>query len=84
MKEVLDAWHGCDESAGEVRKGRRTDDHQQADAVPHDRIAFVRFVADAAIMGERDPAMLTYRLQPHLIGRGRRKVIPMSLDCQTA
>ncbi len=51
--------------------------------MPHDGVALVRFVADAAIVGERDPAALTNSLQPHFVGRVRRKVIRVSLDRQT-
>ena len=52
-----------------IRKRYRADDYQQCNAVPHDRIAFVRLVADAAIMRERNPTALADLLQPHLIGR---------------
>jgi hypothetical protein len=55
-KEVFDARQGRQERAGKVRKRRCADDHQQPNAVPHDCVAFVRFVANAAIMGERDLA----------------------------
>jgi hypothetical protein len=44
-KESLNARKDCHERAGKVRKGRRADDHQQSDTVPHDGIAFIRFVA---------------------------------------
>jgi hypothetical protein len=35
-------------------------------------------------MSECDPAALSDRLQPHLVGGVRRKVIPVSLDRQAA
>ena len=61
-KEVLDAWYSCHKCVGEVREGRRTDDHQQDDAMPQDGILFVRLVADAAIMGRSDLPALSHRL----------------------
>jgi hypothetical protein len=83
-KEVLDAGQGCHERAGKLRKGRRADDHQQGDAMSDDGIPLVRLVTDVSIMGQSDPAALPDFLQPHLIGRVRRKVISMRLDRQTA
>jgi hypothetical protein len=83
-KEALDARQRRHECVGKVRKGCRTDDHQQGDAMPHDGGAFVRLVADAAIMGECDPTALPDLLQPYFVSGVRRKVIGMSLDCQTA
>ncbi len=84
MQEVLNDRQTGWERAGKVRKGRRADDHQQGDAVAHDGIAFVRFVADTSIMGERDPAALANRLQPHFVGRVWCEVIRVPLDRQTA
>jgi hypothetical protein len=83
-KEALDAWQSCHERAGKVRKGRRADDHQQGHAVPHDGIALVRLVTDAAIMGQRDPTAIPDLRQPYFVSGIRRKVICMPLDCETA
>ena len=63
-------------------KRRGADDHQQGNAVANHCIAFVRLVADAAIMRENDPAALTRRFQPRLVWRVRSKVIRMSFDRQ--
>ncbi len=52
--------------------------------MPHDRVAFVRLVADAAVMGKRDPAAVTDRLQPCFIGRVVGEMIGVALDRQTA
>jgi len=82
-QEVLDAWQAGHERAGKLRKGRRADDHQQGNAVSHDSVALVSLIADAMIMGERDPATLANRLQPLFVGRVRRKVICVPLDRQT-
>ena len=81
-KKILDARQRRHERLGKVRKRRRADDHQQADVVPHHRVAFVRLVADAAVVGQRDPAALADRRQPVLVSRIVGKVIGVPLDCQ--
>jgi len=81
-EELLDPRDRCHEGLRQVWKRRVTDDDQQCNAVPHDRIAFVRLVADAAIVGERDPATLANLRQPNFIRCVRRKMIGVPLDGQ--
>ena len=69
---------------GEVWEGRRADNNQQRDAVSHNSIALVRFVANSTIMSERDPAALADRFKPGLIRGVRREVIRVPFDSQTA
>jgi len=82
-KEVLNARQRYHECTGKIRKGHSANDHQQANAVPDNGVAFVRLVANAAIMGERDPATLADLRQPCVIGCIRREVIRMPFNCQT-
>ena len=42
--------------AREIGKRGGANDHQQRHAMPNDGVKLVLLVADAAIMGERDPA----------------------------
>jgi hypothetical protein len=83
-EEIFDDWQTGHEGASEVGKRRLADDHQQGDAVLHDGIEFVRLVADAAVVRERDLAALSDFLQPGLVGRIVGKVISVPLDRQTA
>lgn len=83
-EEAFDARLGRDERTGEVWEWRCADDDQQGDAVAHDGVTFVRLVTDATIVGERDPAALSDRLQPRLIRRIWRKMISMRLHRQAA
>jgi hypothetical protein len=50
-EEAFNARNSRDEAMGKVRKRSRADDDQQGDAMPHDRVPFVRLVANATIMG---------------------------------
>lgn len=70
--------------ARQVGERRRSDDHQQSDSMLHDGIAFVRFVANATIMGDRSPATLANLGKPDLVGGVRCKVVGVPLDGQTA
>ena len=84
VEEVLDSRDTRHKRARKVRKRRGADDHQQGNAVARNGIAFVRLVADAPIVGERDPAAFADRLQPCLVRRVVRKMIRVSLDRQSA
>ena len=77
---MLDSWDTRDERAREIGKRGRADDDQQGNAIAHDGIAFIRFVADAAIVGEGNPSALADRLQPCLVRRVMGKMIGVSLD----
>lgn len=46
----------------------------------HDRVAFVRLVANALIVGQRDPAAPTDFCKPYIIGRIMSEVIDVALD----
>ena len=83
-KEALDDRHTSDKRACKIGKRRRADDHQQRNAVPHNGVTLVRFVADSSIVSERDPAAFAYLLQPYGIRRVVCEMIGMSLDIQTA
>lgn len=63
-EEALDARKSRYEGPGKVRNRGRAYDDQQGDAMPHDRVAFVRLIANAAIVGYRDPAALAYLFKP--------------------
>jgi hypothetical protein len=80
IKEMLNSCDTRNERSREVGKRCRADDHQQGDAIAHDGIAFVRLVADAAIVGEGNLAALADRLQPRLVRRVMRKMIGVPLD----
>jgi len=81
-KKALDAGNRRYKCLGKCREGDFANDHQQGNTVSHDRVPFVRFVADALIMGERDPAAPSDLGQPHLVGRVGSKMICMLLDEQ--
>lgn len=83
-EEAFNARKRRHESSGEVRRRGRANNNQQADAMPHDGIAFVRLVANAMIVGYRNPASLAHHLEPYRIRRVRREVIRVSLDGQAA
>ena len=83
-EKTFDTGQGRDKRVGEVWKGRRADNHQQRDAVSHNSIALVRFVANSTIMSKRDPAALADRFKPSLIRGVRREVIRVPFDSQTA
>ncbi len=44
---------------------------------------FIGLVADSTVMGYRNPAALTDRLEPFFIRAIRREVVAMSFDLQT-
>jgi hypothetical protein len=52
--------------------------------MPHDGIAFVRLVANALIVGERDPAAPTHFREPYVIRRVWRKMIGVPLNSEAA
>jgi hypothetical protein len=81
---LLDPRDRCDEGVCDFWKRRVADNDQQCNTVPHDSVAFVRLVADAAIMSERDPAALADLSQPGLVRRIVDEVIGVPLDGQTA
>ena len=83
-KKAFDHRAAVDEAARKFWKRCLADDHQQGNAVLNDGAEFIRFVTDAAIVGERDPAAFPDRLKPRLVRRIRREVIRVPLDCQTA
>ena len=82
-EEPLDPRHRGHEGVRKVGVGGRADDHEQSDAMAHYRVTLVRSVANAPIMGERDPATFANCLKPHLVGSLRREMIDVPLDRQT-
>jgi len=84
VEEMLDARKGRQKRARQFGKRCRPDNHQQADAVPHDRVSFVRLIANTLVVGQRDPAAPTDLGKPHVIGRVGSKMIDVALDGQTA
>ena len=83
-EELLDTRDRRDKRMRQLGKRRVANNDQQCNAVSHDRIAFVRLVADAAIMRERDPAVLADFGQPDLVRRDRSEVVRVPLDGQPA
>lgn len=51
--------------------------------MPHSGITFIRFVANATIVSNPNPATLANICEPYLVGRVRRKVVCVSFDRQT-
>ncbi len=83
-EEALDSRKRRHESAGEVWKRSGADNDQQGNAIPHDRVAFVRLIANATIVGYRNPAMFAHNFKPRSIRCVWREVIRVSLDVQAA
>ena len=72
------------ERVGQLRIWCVPDDNQQGDAMLHDRRQFIRFIADAAVMCDRDPAALTNALEPVLVRIVVREMIGMALHGQAS
>jgi hypothetical protein len=83
-EKELDAGHSRDEGASKIGKRRCADDNQKRKPMPHDGVTFIRLVANAPIVGKRNPGASTDFCKPYLIRSIRREVICMSLDAQTA
>ncbi len=76
-QEAFDAREGAYKSTSEIWKRRGSDNHQQCHTVAHNRVAFVRLVSDAVVMGERDPTTTADLLQPDFVCGICREVIRM-------
>ena len=50
----------------------------------HDGGEFIRLIANAAVMGERDPATFADLLKPRFVRRIMREVIGVPFDSQAA
>ena len=83
-EETFDHGQAGHEGTGEVGKRRLADDHQQSNTVLNDGAEFIRFVTDAAIVGERDPAALSDFLQPCLVGPIVGNMIGVPFDLESA
>lgn len=80
--EMKDARLGRNEGVCQLRERRVPDDHEQADAMPHDRGKFVGLVANPAIMGDGHPAALADGFQPLFVRAVGREVVCMTFDGQ--
>ncbi len=79
-EKMLDASRSCDKCAREFGERRPAHNYQQPDTMLHDRVAFVRLIANMAIMSQRDPTTPADFPQPHFVGCVRWKMIEMLLD----
>ena len=80
----LNSLNRIDEVRGKVRKTSITDYDQERYGVPHDRSQLVRCVADAKVVRDRDPLILSAVLQPLLIRSVRREQITMTFHGETS
>jgi hypothetical protein len=65
-----------------VRDTGPCDDDKQCDAMTPDGLRFVGFVANALVVGNRNPAFGAAIFQPLLVGAARWKQVMMPLDRQ--
>lgn len=84
IEEMLDTRQAADERVRQFGEGRGADNDQQSDAVPNDSSALIGLVANAMIVGQRNPATLTHDLQPRLVGGVRRKVVVVQFYCKAS
>ena len=49
----------------------------------HDCVTLVRFIADAAVMGERNPSAFADRFEPFFVRRVGREMVGVSFNRQT-
>ena len=73
-----------DEISSQVRERRLADYNQQGDAMSDYRLKLVGFVADPAIMADRNPAPLPNGCQPLVVRAIRFEVIRMPLDLEAS
>jgi len=83
-KEALDMRQGYHKGSRKVWKRCFPDNHQQGDAVPHDRVALSWFVSNTAVVSECYPTALTNLCEPNFVGCIMSKVIGVPLDHQAA
>ena len=84
LKEIQDAPLRSQERSCQVWIGRMAHDHQQCHAVLHHGRQFVRLVANAPVMGKRDPALRADLAQPLFIGSIGTEVIRVPFHRQAA
>jgi hypothetical protein len=78
--KTLDARQRGHERVSELGVRRLPNDHQQSDAMLHDRGALVWLGSDLPIVGQRYPPALAGRLEPGFVACVRREVIMVSFD----
>jgi len=83
VEERFDSGQRPDEVLGQGRKGRFADDDQQGDAKALDCHQLGGRVADALVVGYRDPIPGAAVFQPLLVRAIRRKEIVMPFDRQS-
>jgi hypothetical protein len=83
LYEIQDTWCGGHERPCQFWVGRMADDHQQCHTVLHHGCQFIRLIANAPIVRERNPPTPTYFPQPLFIGSIVPKVVHMALNAQT-
>lgn len=66
-----------DKRTGQLRKRRITYDYEQCNAMLHDRGELIGFVADTAIMGNRNPSASTDITQPSFVRAIVREMVCM-------
>jgi hypothetical protein len=81
-EKALDPRQCRHERACKLCKGNSSDDHQQTDAIAHNRLKLVWFVTYSPIVRDRDPTFLPYLAKPLLVCRVRREMVVMALDSE--
>lgn len=81
-QKVLDTMTRPYEVLGEIIHACGSYKDQQPETRPHDRILFIRFVANAAIARYRDPSSCRDTRNPDLVRRvvGEMKMVRLNLD----
>lgn len=79
-----DLRRGGDEVARKLGVRGLSHNHQKRNPVTNDGVELIGFVADATVVGHRNPAVFADGLQPFLVGAIGRKVVAMPLDRKSA
>lgn len=82
FQKSFDPRKGRHEGPSELRNWRMAHNDQQGNAMVDHRLQLVWGIADAMVVGERDPASPAYLRKPLLVGRTVDKVIGVPFNRQ--
>ena len=84
INEGIDLADGINKIVSQLRERRFSDYHDQLDRVFLYGGQFIWLIADALVMCDSNPTIVTDQLQPFLIGSSRREMRAMSMNNESS